>query len=161
MPRPALSVSGNQRFLLRSVSIMLGLFINQLLQTAGSILLARVLHGPVKFGEVNLLLQVFGMVSLFLNVGFNSALVYTFSTDRGEAIRNRFRLALLGSTLFGGIVSFLLIALLPLLSDVYALPALRDALVIGCIMLVFNSVINIGVSSFSGNRDFTHRRSSW
>lgn len=150
-----LSLNGNQRFLLRSFSIIaLGLFINQLLQTVGSIVLARVLDDPGKFGEVNLLLQIFGMVALFLNVGFNSSLVYTFSTNAGEAIRNKFRLALAGSTFFGVVVSVLLSALAPLLANVYHLPSLTPALIISSVMFVFNSVINIGVSSFSGSREF-------
>jgi O-antigen/teichoic acid export membrane protein len=149
------ALSDNQRFLLRNVLIIvLGLFINQMLQTAGNIVLARVLDDQTKFGEVNLLLQIFGMVSLFLNVGFNSALVYTFSTDAEEARRNRFRWALAGSTFFGLVVSVLLTALSPLLAQLYHMPSLRGALILSSIMLVFNSVINVGVSSFSGNRDF-------
>ncbi|MDF2959624.1 MAG: hypothetical protein K0S39_1359 [Paenibacillus sp.] len=150
-----LTLKDTQRFLLQSVSIIvLGLFINQLLQTAGSIIVARVLNDPVKFGEVNLLLQVFGMVTLFLNVGFTSSLVYTFSTNSAEAIKTKFRLALLGSIFFAVIISLLLSALAPLLSDAYKLPDLKGALIISSIMLVFNSIINIGVSSFSGNREF-------
>lgn len=149
-------LSKNQRFLLRNVSIIeLGLFINQLLQTVGSIVLARALNDPAKFGEVNLLLQIFGMVALFLNVGFNSALVFTFSTDREDAIGSKFRLALLGSSLSGVAVGVLLAALAPLLARFYHLPDLSGALMLGALMLVFNSVINVGISSFSGNRDFS------
>lgn len=150
-----MQLNDNQRFLIRSVSIIvLGLFINQLLQTVGSIVVARVLNDPGKFGEVNLLLQVFGMVNLFLNVGFNSSLVYTFSTNSKDAIENKFRLAMLGSVFFGVVVCILLAALSPLLAQTYALPSLQGALLISSIMLVFNSIINIGVSSFSGNRNF-------
>ncbi|WP_240421255.1 oligosaccharide flippase family protein [Paenibacillus periandrae] len=148
-------LNDNQRFLIRSVSIIvLGLFINQLLQTVGSIVVARVLNDPGKFGEVNLLLQVFGMVNLFLNVGFNSSLVYTFSTNPKDAIENKFRLAMLGSIFFGVVVCILLTALSPLLAQTYALPSLQGALLLSSIMLVFNSIINMGVSSFSGNRNF-------
>ncbi|ULL14074.1 hypothetical protein DVH26_06225 [Paenibacillus sp. H1-7] len=150
-----ISLQPNQRFLLRSVSIIvLGLFINQLLQTVGSIILARVLNDPALFGEVNLLLQIFGMVTLFLNVGFNSALVYGFSTNREEAVQSKFRTALLGSLVFGIVVSAVLAVLAPLLSHTYQLPSLQGALIISSLMLVFNSVINIGVASFSGNREF-------
>jgi O-antigen/teichoic acid export membrane protein len=150
------SMSDIQRFLLRSVSIIvLGLFINQMLQTVGSIILARVLDDPEKFGEVNLLLQVFGMVALFLNVGFNSSLVYTFSTDREEALHNKFRFALFGSMFFGIVVCVVLIILSPVLSDAYHIPALKDALIISSIMFIFNSFINLGVSAFAGNRDFS------
>ncbi|MCZ8511048.1 oligosaccharide flippase family protein [Paenibacillus filicis] len=149
------SLSDHQRFLLRNVSIIvLGLFINQLLQTVGSIVLARVLHDPAAFGEVNLLLQIFGMVTLFLNVGFNSTLVYTFSTNAKEAVETKFRLALLGSTFFGIVVSLVLACLAPLLASAYKLPALNGALLMSSVMLVMNSIINMGVSSFSGNRDF-------
>lgn len=149
------ALSKNQQYLLRNVLIIvIGLFINQLLQTSGSIVLARVLDDPAKFGEANLLLQIFGMASLFLNVGFNSALVYSFSTDAGEARRTKWRLAFAGSAFFGVVVSLILAALSPLLSQLYHLPALKGALLISSIMLVFNSMINIGVSSFSGNRDF-------
>lgn len=145
----------NERFLLRNFTIILfGLFFNQLLQTVGSIILARMLNDPGKFGEVNLLLQIFGMVSLFLNVGFTSSLVYTFSTDAEEAIRNHFRWALIGSTAFGAVISLLLAALAPLLSQAYHLPALKGALLVSAIMFIFNSIVNVGVSSFSGNRDF-------
>jgi|GEM_PF-1962476 len=155
MQKMRLALSEHQRFLLRSVSIIVvGLFINQLLQTIGSIILARVLNDPAKFGEVNLLLQIFGMVALFLNVGFNSALVYTFSTDRQEAIQQKFRLSLLGSTFAAVVVSLALAALAPFLAEIYHLPSLKGALFISSIMLIFNSVINIGVSSFSGNREF-------
>ncbi|TDF92592.1 oligosaccharide flippase family protein [Paenibacillus piri] len=150
-----LSLKQTKRFLLRSVSIIvLGLFVNQLLQTAGSIVLARVLNDPGKFGEVNLLLQVFGMVTLFLNVGFTSSLVYTFSTNAEEAIRMKFRLALAGSVFFAVVLSLLLAALAPFLSNAYKLPELKGALIISSIMLVFNSIINIGVACFSGNREF-------
>ncbi|MEK3720084.1 oligosaccharide flippase family protein [Paenibacillus sp. FSL H8-0034] len=150
-----MQLNDNQRFLIRSVSIIvLGLFINQLLQTVGSIVVARVLNDPGKFGEVNLLLQVFGMVNLFLNVGFNSSLVYTFSTNPKDAIENKFRLAMLGSVFFGVVVCILLAVLSPLLAHTYALPSLQGALLISSIMLVFNSIINMGVSAFSGNRNF-------
>ncbi|MCY9668111.1 oligosaccharide flippase family protein [Paenibacillus alginolyticus] len=152
---PKQRLTDTQHFLLRNVSIIfLGLLINQLLQTGGSIILARVLNDPAKFGEVNLLLQIFGMISLFLNIGFNAALIYTFSREPDEAIRSKFRLALLGSTLFGILISILVSLLAPMLSHTYHLPALHGALIISTIMLVFNSIINIGVASFSGNRDF-------
>ncbi|MCZ8520931.1 MULTISPECIES: oligosaccharide flippase family protein [Paenibacillus] len=152
---PAAPLSGSQRFLIRSVSIIvLGLFINQLLQTAGSIVLARLLHDPVAFGEVNLLLQIFGMVTLFLNVGFNSSLVYTFSTNTEEAIHVKFRLAMAGSVFFAVVVSLLLIALAPVLAKAYGIPGLRGALTISAATLLFQSVIHIGVASFSGNREF-------
>ncbi|MFC0211468.1 oligosaccharide flippase family protein [Paenibacillus chartarius] len=150
------ALSKSQRFLIRSVLIIvIGLFINQLLQTLGSIVLARVLDDPQQFGEANLLLQIFGMVGLFLNVGFNSALVYQFSTDAEQARRNDFRYALVGSAFFGVVVSLLVAALSPLLAGVYHLPNLQGALVICSIMLIFNSVLNMGVSAFAGNRDFS------
>ena len=64
-------MSSQQRFLIRSVMIIVfGLFINQLVQTAGNIILARVLNDPVKFGEVNLLLQVFGMIAFVFECRF-------------------------------------------------------------------------------------------
>ncbi|TMV10446.1 hypothetical protein FE781_14115 [Paenibacillus thermoaerophilus] len=149
------SLSNNQRFLLRSVSVIaLGLFVNQLLQTAGSIVLARVLNDPVAFGEVNLLLQIFGMITLFLNVGFTSSLVYAFSTDKQDAVLNKLRHALLGSLFFAGVLCLLVALSSPLLADAYGLPALRQGLCVGTIMILFTSVVNIGVSSFSGNRDF-------
>lgn len=155
MKKYKISLSQHQRFLLRSVSIIvLGLFINQLLQTLGSIVLARVLNDPARFGEVNLLLQILGMAGLFLNVGFNSSLVYTFSTDRTNAIQKRFRHALVGSTFFGIVLSIMLAVLAPALAQAYGLPALQGALQISSIMLIFNTIINIGVASFSGNRDF-------
>ncbi|MEI7025060.1 oligosaccharide flippase family protein [Paenibacillus sp. y28] len=155
MTRLRFSLTTNQRFLLRSVAIIVfGLFINQLLQTVGTSIVARVLNDPVRFGEVNLLLQIFGMIALFLNVGFNSALVYTFSTDKEEAVKTKLRLALTGSAFFGVVVSLIVAALSPLLAAVYQLPSLQNALIISSIMLVFNSVINIGVSSFSGTREF-------
>ncbi|SEB99636.1 oligosaccharide flippase family protein [Paenibacillus sp. GP183] len=155
MTKNKMHFNDNQRFLMRSFSIIvLGLFINQLLQTVGSIVVARLLNDPIQFGEVNLLLQVFGMVTLFLNLGFNSSLVYTFSTNPKDAIENKFRLAMLGSVFFGVIISILLAVLAPLLARTYALPSLKGALILSSIMLVFNSIINIGVSSFSGNRNF-------
>ncbi|WP_282937204.1 oligosaccharide flippase family protein [Paenibacillus sp. RC67] len=155
MRKLSLTFNSNQRFLLRNVSIIvLGLFINQLLQTVGSIVLARVLNDPSQFGEINLLLQIFGMVTLFLNVGFNAALVYGFSTDRQGAVQNKFRLAMVGSVFFGIIISIILCALSPLLAHTYQLPSLKGALIISSLMLVFNSIVNVGVSSFSGNRDF-------
>ncbi|HEX7057211.1 MAG TPA: oligosaccharide flippase family protein [Bacilli bacterium] len=150
-----LSLNDSQRFLLRNVSIIeLGLFINQMSSTVGSMILARVLHDPGKFGEVNLLLQIFGMVGLFLNAGFNSALVYSFSTEADAAKRDKFRFALFGSLVFGVFVSILLAAGAPLLAQAYHLPELRGALFAGSIMLIFNSIINIGIAAFSGNRDF-------
>lgn len=149
------NLTDTQRFLLRNVSIIgLGLFINQMLQTVGSIVLARQLGDPDKFGQVNLLLQIFGMISLFLNFGFNSSLVYTFSRKPLEAVQTNFRVALIGSTLFSFIIGILLFALAPLLASYYHMSELRGALMLSSIMFIFNSVLNIGVASFSGNRDF-------
>lgn len=144
-----------QRFLLRNVSIIgLGLFINQMLQTVGSIVLARELGDPDRFGEVNLLLQIFGMLALFLNFGFNSSLIYAFSRKPLEAVQTNFRIALTGSTMFSLLIGLLLTALAPLLANYYHLPELRGALLLSSIMFIFNSILNIGVASFSGNRDF-------
>lgn len=149
------TLTDTQRFLLRNVSIIgLGLFINQMLQTVGSIVLARELGDPDRFGEVNLLLQIFGMITLFLNFGFNSSLIYTFSRKPLEAVQTNFRVALTGSVLFSLIIGLLLFALAPLLANYYHLPELRGALLLSSIMFIFNSVLNIGVASFSGNRDF-------
>ncbi|WP_159883226.1 oligosaccharide flippase family protein [Paenibacillus puerhi] len=155
MSKVGLKLTDNQRFLLRNVSIIvLGLFINQLLQTLGSIVLARLLDDPVRFGEVNLLLQIFGMVALFLNVGFNSSLVYTFSTNAEEAIHRKFRVALAGSTFFGVVVSVAMCILAPVLAASYGIAELKGALMLSSVTLFFNSIVNIGVASFSGNRDF-------
>jgi O-antigen/teichoic acid export membrane protein len=152
---PKFLLSDNQRFVIRNVSIIeFGLFINQLVQTAGGIVLAHALNDPVRFGEVNLLLQIFGMVGLFLNVGFNSSLVYSFATNREDAIQSKIRLALMGSSFFGLIISGLLALIAPMLADLYGLESLRGALTISSIMLVCNSVINIGIACFSGTRSF-------
>lgn len=148
-------LTDTQRFLLRNVSIIvLGLFINQMLQTGGSIVLARVLDDPTKFGQVNLLLQIFGMASLFLNVGFNSSLIYTFSRKPEQAVQTNFRVALFGSSLFGFFFGLIVALLAPFLANFYHLPELKGALILSSIMFMFNSIINIGVASFSGNRDF-------
>ncbi|MDR6555268.1 oligosaccharide flippase family protein [Paenibacillus qinlingensis] len=151
----SVTLTETQRFLLRNVSIIvLGLFINQMLQTVGSIVLARVLDDPTKFGQVNLLLQIFGMASLFLNVGFNSSLIYTFSRKPLQAVQTNFRVAFFGSSLFGIIFGLILALLAPFLANYYQLPELKGALTLSAIMFMFNSMINIGVASFSGNRDF-------
>ncbi|RTE09059.1 hypothetical protein EJQ19_14430, partial [Paenibacillus whitsoniae] len=150
-----IKLTETQQFLLRNVSIIgLGLFINQMLQTVGSIVLARELNDPDKFGEVNLLLQIFGMASLFLNFGFNSSLIYAFSRKPLEAVQMNFRVAFAGSTMFGLLFGILLCALAPVLANYYHLPALRGAIMLSAIMFIFNSMLNIGVASFSGNRDF-------
>lgn len=148
-------LTDTQRFLLRNVSIIvLGLFTNQMLSTGGSIILARVLNDPTQFGQVNLLLQIFGMASLFLNVGFNSSLIYTFSRKPVEAVQTNFRVALYSSTAFGIIFGLLLGASAPYLANFYHMPELKGAIILSSIMFIFNSVLNIGVASFSGNRDF-------
>ncbi|OCT15467.1 hypothetical protein A8709_15435 [Paenibacillus pectinilyticus] len=155
MPKSRLKLTDTQRFLLRNVSIIvLGLFINQMLQTVGSIVLARALHDPVQFGQVNLLLQIFGLASLFLNIGFTSSLIYTFSRKPEEAIQSKFRVALTGSTVFGIFFGLLFAILAPVLARYYHLPELKGALILSSFMLVFNSIVNVGVSSFAGNRDF-------
>lgn len=155
MRKIGFALNEHQRFLIRNVSIIeLGLFINQLLQTAGGMLLAALLNDPIRYGEANLLLQIFGMVSLFLNVGFNSALVYSFSTERAEVIRSKYRWALLGSAFFGVIVGLLLTLLAPWLVQAYRLPALEGALRAGSLLFLFNSVVNIGLAAFSGSRVF-------
>ncbi|AEI40880.1 oligosaccharide flippase family protein [Paenibacillus mucilaginosus] len=155
MSEPGMPPSGSQRFLIRSVSIVvLGLFVNQLLQTVGSIGLARLLNDPVAFGEVNLLLQIFGMVTLFLNVGFNSALVYAFSTHKEEALHVKFRHAVAGSVFFAVLTGLVLVLLAPVLAGAYGIPKLQGALVISAATLLFQSVVNIGVASFSGSREF-------
>ncbi|TVY11010.1 oligosaccharide flippase family protein [Paenibacillus cremeus] len=144
-----------QQFLLRNVSIIVfGLFINQMLQTVGSMILARVLDDPAKFGQVNLLLQIFGMTALFLNVGFNGALIYSFSREPVAAIQTKFRVALIGSLVYGILFVILFSAFSPLLAKSYQMPELTMALILGSIMMIFNSMVNVGVAAFSGNRDF-------
>ncbi len=146
---------GQHRFLIRSVSIIvIGLFVNQLVHTGGSIVLARMITDPVRYGEANLLLNLVTLIYLFLNIGFNSALVYGFSVDSEEAKRTKFRLALVGSTVYGIGFGLVLLALAPLIASFYRIEALQGALSIVAVTTLFHSAVNIGIAAFSGSRSF-------
>ncbi|MBO9607141.1 MAG: oligosaccharide flippase family protein [Paenibacillaceae bacterium] len=155
MSKLVLSPNENAKFLLRNVSVViLGLFANQLLETFGGIALARMLHDPVAFGEVNLLLQIFNMIALFLNVGFNSALLFAISVNPEEAKRNEFRYSLHGSLYSSLAIGLLVVFLAPHLSRIYDVPALHLALILGTVLIAFQSIAAIGIAIFSGARSF-------
>lgn len=142
-------------YLIRNTGVVLiGLFINQVLQTVGSGILARVIATPTLFGEVSVMLQILGMSGLFLNVGLNSSLTYLLSRHGHKAVKVAYSPAWNGSILAGLAVALTIVALAPMLAALYRLPALSLGLMLGSAVLVFNSLTNIGLAAYSGMRQF-------
>lgn len=142
-------------YLLRNTAvILLGLFVNQVLQTVGSGIMARIVATPTLFGEVSVMLQILGMSGLFLNVGLNSSLTYLLSRHGAKAVKAAYSPAFNGSIVAGVAVAILIVATAPMLSSVYHLPQLSLGLMIGAAVLIFNSLTNIGLAAYSGMRQF-------
>lgn len=147
-----------RRLLIRNVAtVLFGLFINQSVQTIGRVVIARVIHSPVEFGQASLLLQIFGLSALFLNLGFNTAEVYLLSKHGLKAADIVYNTALMISLLIGCVVSLILLLLAPWFADMYHDPALKLALALGSATLVFTSGTNIVTSALSGLKRFSHQ----
>lgn len=150
--------------------ILGGLTLNQAIGTAGGAVMARLLPNATVFGQVNLLLQMLGAGSLFLNLGLNSALTYWISrtpvslrqVSRESVSRGNndpqpltaYPLALAGSLAVGGVVALLFLAGAHFLSSAYRVPSLDAGLAAGSMLLVFNSLVNVAVAFFSGKQNF-------
>ncbi len=142
-------------YLVQNTGIVLtGLFINQLLQTLGSGIIARLIPSPAVFGEVNLMQQILGMSGLFLNMGLNSALTYLVSRHGKKAIGVSFHVALAGSAAVGLLMACVVTICAPFLASSYHLQQLMIALFVGSFILIFNSLTNVGIATFSGMRRF-------
>ena len=142
--------------LIRSAAVVFaGLFINQTLQTAGGVVLARVLPSQTLFGQVSVLQQLLGMSGLFLNVGLNSAVTFFVARHGAKAIRASFGQAVQGSLAAGIAVAGALTLLASPIAAAYRMPGLAAGLAVGSLILVMNSYINISIALYSGLRRFT------
>lgn len=135
--------------------ILLGLAMNQTIQTLGGAVMARILPNSTLFGEVNLLQQILGMSGLFLNLGLNSALTFQLSRGTGDSGESGFGVAYYASVVVGLVVAGLMMALSGVFANVYGVGALRFGLIAGAGLVVFNSMGNVVTSLFAGKRDFT------
>lgn len=147
--------SSVRAYLIRNTAVILiGLAINQTVQTIGSAVMARVIPSPAVFGQVNVMLQVLGMSGLFLNVGLNSSLTYLLSRHGRKAVRAAYSPALMGSLVAGLLMAAVVSCAAGLLANAYQVPQLALGLVIGSSVLVFNSITNIALAAYSGMRKF-------
>lgn len=149
------SSSGVRSYLIHNTAVVFaGLALNQLLQVAGSVVLARILPTATLFGQVSVMLQVLGMGGLFLNLGLNTALIYVVSRHGRKAINASYGLALTASVGAAVLIAAALVLLAPGIGNLYHSPAIGGAIALGSLMLIMNSAINVGVALFSGARRF-------
>ncbi len=144
-----------KRYLLHSTAVSFGgLFINQTLQTAGGVVMARLIASPALFGQINVMLQILGMSGLFLNAGLNSAATFFVARHGAKAIRTVYGPALAGSLAVGALAVAALSLFAAPIAAVYHVPALSSGLIVGSFTLLTNSLINVGIAVFSGMRRF-------
>ncbi len=149
------SIAQERRYLLRSTAVSFGgLFVNQTLQTAGGVVMARLIASPTLFGQINVMLQILGMSGLFLNAGLNSAATFFVAKHGAKAIRTVYGPALAGSFLVGALAAAVLSLLSAPIAAVYHVPELSPGLIAGSFVLLTNSLINVGIALFSGMRRF-------
>ncbi len=145
-----------RRYIIVNTSIvLLGLAVNQTIQTLGGVVMARVLPNSTLFGEVNLLQQILGMSGLFLNLGLNSALTFQLSRSSDGASDGNFGITYYASSVVGLAVAGILISLSGVFARVYGVEPLKWGLVAGAGLVIFNSMVNVVISFFAGKRDFT------
>lgn len=150
---------GVGRYLLSNVIIVfLGLLVNQIIQTVGAAALTRIISNPRIYGELNVLLQILGLIGIFLSLGLNSALTYVLATKRSGG-DNAYWLTLIMGVGFGTLLAVLLSIFSGLLAGFYHLPVLAPAILIMSLVLIFNSVTNVIMSVLSGYKLFRDRKS--
>jgi len=145
---------GVGRYLLSNVIIVfLGLLVNQIIQTVGAAALTRIISNPRIYGELNVLLQILGLIGIFLSLGLNSALTYVLATKRSGG-DNAYWLTLIMGVGFGTLLAVLLSIFSGVLAGFYHLPVLAPAILIMSLVLIFNSVTNVIMSVLSGYKLF-------
>ncbi len=155
--READSVVGEhrvERYLIANVAVVfLALLINQLTQTLGAAALTHLVANPTVYGEINVLLQILGLVGIFLSLGFNASLTYVIARGQ-EHSEDAFWIASLVGVGFGMLLAATLAVLAGVVAGFYDVPALTVALGTASLILVLNSVINVVMSVLSGHRLF-------
>jgi O-antigen/teichoic acid export membrane protein len=142
------------RYLLSNVIVVfLGLLTNQVIQTVGAAVLTRIIANPARYGEVNVLLQILGLVGIFLSLGLNSALTYVLATKRANH-EHAYWLALMMGVGFGTLLAALLSIFAGVLAHLYHLPPLAPALFMMSLVLILNSVTNVVMAVLSGHKLF-------
>lgn len=148
------SPSGVGRYLVANVIVVFAaLLINQIVQTAAAAVLTHIVANPARYGEINVLLQILGLVGIFLSLGLNSALTYTIATRRPEQ-DEVFWLTLWVSVGFGALLALGLALAAGVLATLYRIPPLAPAIVVMGLILVINSVANILTAVLAGNKVF-------
>jgi O-antigen/teichoic acid export membrane protein len=142
---------------IRNVQIVLvGLLVNQVVQTLGSAVMARTIHSPYVFGQASILLQILTMSGLLLNLGLNTAETYMLARHGKKSAVVIFPTGLLGSLAIGVVVALGIVLLAPMLSHLYKVH-FSLALDLGSVSLIFNSATKVGISALSGLRQFWHQ----
>ncbi len=145
---------GLGRYLLKNVLIVfLGLLTNQIIQTVGAATLTRIVSNPATYGEINVLLQILGLMGIFLSLGLNSALTYVIATKRSGS-DNAYWLTLWMSVALGTLLALLLSVFAGVLAGLYHLPMLAPAILMMSWVLVFNSVTNVVMAVLAGKKLF-------
>ena len=145
---------GVGRYLLSNVVVVFfGLLANQVIQTVGAAALTRIIANPARYGEINVLLQILGLIGIFLSLGLNSALTYVLATKRSGS-DNAYWLTLVAGIGFGTLLAFILSIGSGLLASLYHLPPLAPAILIMSLVLIFNSVTNVVMAILSGHKLF-------
>jgi O-antigen/teichoic acid export membrane protein len=145
---------GVGRYLMGNVVVVfVALLVNQIVQTAGAAILTHIVANPARYGEINVLLQILGLVGIFLSLGLNSALTYALATRRPER-DDAFWLTLWVSVGFGVVLAGSLALSAGIIASLYRIPALAPAIVIMGLILVVNSLANILTAVLSGQKLF-------
>lgn len=145
---------GPGRYLLTNVFVVfLGLLANQLIGTGGAAVLTRIVKTPAEYGEINVLLQILGLIGIFLSLGLNSALTHVIATGRAEH-RDAYWIALTTGSVFGAVLAGLIALVAGLLAHLYHLPALAPAIMVMALVLVFNSATNVLMAVLAGYKLF-------
>ncbi len=150
----ATSKPGVGRYLISNVIVVfVALLINQIVQTAGAAVLTHIVANPARYGEINVLLQILGLVGIFLSLGLNSALTYVIATGRPES-DHAFWLTLWVSLAFGSILAVVLAVFAGAIASLYHIPALGPAIILMGLILIINSVANVLTAVLSGHKLF-------
>lgn len=145
---------GPGRYLLTNAFIVfVGLLANQLIGTGGAAVLTRIVASPAEYGEINVLLQILGLVGIFLSLGLNSSLTHVIATGRTDH-RDAYWIALATGSAFGAGLAALLALSAGLLAHLYHLPMLAPAIMVMALVLIVNSATNVLMAVLAGHKLF-------
>ncbi len=143
-----------ERYLITNVTIVfVALLINQITQTVGAAALTHLVPNPTIYGEINVLLQILGLVGIFLSLGFNAALTYVMASGQAHS-EDAFWIASLVGVGFGMLLAAVLSLFAGTVAGFYQVPALAAALWTASLILIVNSAVNVVMSVLSGHKFF-------